>query len=141
MSPLHMALVTASVVNGGKMPKPYLVGAVRAADGSLLQGEPRADTWLTPIKPESADKVRQLMLATVDNVYPQAKVDGVLVGGKTGTAETGAGEPHAWFTCFAGPPNGAAELVVAVVVEQGGAGSRAALPIATEVVKAYYANR
>lgn len=137
VTPLQMALLTASVVNGGKMPRPYLVGAIRTPDGRLLK-EARPATWLTPIRPETANQVRGLMIDVVERGGAQdAKIPGLTVGGKTGTAETN-GEPHSWFITFAGKPNGPAEIVVAVIVEHGGPGSRAALPIARDVINAYF---
>jgi len=55
-----------------------------------------------------------------------AKIDGIAVAGKTGTAQQGNGQaPHAWFTSFA--PANDPKVAVAVVVEDGGnAGSEAA---------------
>ena len=70
-----------------------------------------------------------------------ARISGVSVAGKTGTAEHGEGEdPHAWFTAFA--PSGDPKVAVAVIVESGGdvgseaTGGRVAAPIAREVIKA-----
>ena len=60
-------------------------------------------------------------------------ISGLAVCGKTGTAETGQGRDHAWFTCFA--PMETPRLVVTVLVEHGGFGARAALPIARELLR------
>ena len=61
----------------------------------------------------------------------------VAVAGKTGTAQTGSGEPHSWFTGFAPFDAPAAERIAfAVVVEHGGYGARAAAPIARELIEA-----
>ncbi|WP_420125418.1 penicillin-binding protein 2 [Longimicrobium sp.] len=62
--------------------------------------------------------------------------------GKTGTAQNSADakKPHAWFTGFAGPRGGDPEIVVAVVVEFGESGSRAAAPVAAQVAE-YYLNK
>lgn len=141
VSPLHMALITAAMVNGGRMPEPYIVGAVRSPNGAVLE-QTRPKTWLSPISTSTADQVRQLMLASVDRGgSTKAKIDGLVIGGKTGTAELGDGDSHSWFICFAGKPNQPPDLVVAVIVERGGSGSGAALGIARQMVQAYYAQR
>jgi peptidoglycan glycosyltransferase len=141
VSPLHMALITAAMVNGGKMPEPYLVGAVRDSDGHVVQ-QTRPQTWLTPISANTADLVRKLMIASVESGGSQgAQISGLVVGGKTGTAEIGDGDSHAWFICFAGKPNQPPEIAVAVIVERAGPGSTNALPIAKQVIEAYFASK
>jgi peptidoglycan glycosyltransferase len=138
-TPLHMALITAAITNGGKMPEPYIVGAARSPGGELLE-QTRAKTWLTPISANTADQVRTLMLASVERGgSTRAKIDGLVIGGKTGTAELGDGDSHSWFICFAGKPNGPPEIAMAVIVERGGSGAGAALGIARQVIEAYYA--
>ena len=56
------------------------------------------------------------------------------VAGKTGTAESGQEQPHAWFTAFS--PVDGARLALTVMVEHGGEGSRTAAPIARQVIDA-----
>jgi cell division protein FtsI/penicillin-binding protein 2 len=63
-------------------------------------------------------------------------VPGYTVGGKTGTAETGAGDPHAWFIGFIGLPGEAPRYAVAVIVEAGGGGGQVALPIGRDLLVA-----
>lgn len=62
----------------------------------------------------------------------------IKVGCKTGTAESHAesGKPHAWFTVFA--PYNNPEIVLTVLVEEGGQGSEIAAPIAKEILKVYF---
>jgi peptidoglycan glycosyltransferase len=142
VSPLHMALITASVATGGKMPQPYMVGAIRNPQGRNIY-QAKAQTWLTPIRSQTADQMRQLMVDSVDRGGSTgAKINGLVVGGKTGTAEIGEdGATHAWFICFAGKPNQAPEIAIAVIVERGGGGGTEALPIAKKVIEAYFAGR
>jgi peptidoglycan glycosyltransferase len=143
VSPLEMALIASSMANGGKMPQPYLVGSIRNPVGrTIYQAKPQ--TWLTPIKSQTADQVRQLMISNVDRSDGGAnniKINGLTIGGKTGTAEIGDGTTHAWFICFAGKPNQPPEIAIAVVVEHGGGGGTNALPIAKKVIEAYFAGR
>lgn len=141
VSPLHMALVAATMANGGKMPEPYIVGAARDHNGGLLE-QTRAQTWLTPVSGKTADQVKGLMLQSViSGGSTKAQINGLVVGGKTGTAELGDGDSHSWFICFAGKPNQPPEIAIAVIVERGGPGSAAALPIAKQLIEAYFANK
>ncbi len=83
-----------------------------------------------------------MMVANVsDGAASGARIDGVDVGGKTGTAENGSSQPYTlWFTGFAPAEN--PEVAVAVVVEDGGgqgqsgSGNTIAAPIAKKVMEA-----
>jgi peptidoglycan glycosyltransferase len=64
-----------------------------------------------------------------------ARIPGVQVAGKTGTAETGPGQnPHAWFVCFA--PADHPRVAVVVMVEHGGEGAFVAAPLAKQILQA-----
>ena len=60
----------------------------------------------------------------------------VTVAGKTGSAETGRGTTHSWFACYA--PAEQPEIVVAVLIEEGGDGSVAAAPVVRKILEAYF---
>ncbi len=76
-----------------------------------------------------------MMVTTVDAGAAQAAtLPGYVVGGKTGTAETGSGEPHAWFIGFVGEPE--PRYAVAVVLEGGGAGLAGSLAIGRDLLYA-----
>ena len=131
-SPLQMALVVQAVVNGGETRQPYVVSEVLDSNGSTLQRF-GGQTPRRVVSADTAAALRQLMLASADYGYASAaKIAGATVGGKTGTAEVGEGEPHSWFTGFA--EAGGKRLVVAAVVEHGGAGSAAALPLGRDLL-------
>jgi peptidoglycan glycosyltransferase len=73
------------------------------------------------------------MVASVETGLAQAAVvEGYVVGGKTGTAETGDGEPHAWFIGFIGDPE--PRYAVAVVLEHGGAGLVGSLQVGRDLL-------
>jgi peptidoglycan glycosyltransferase len=127
-----MAMVTAAIANKGRMMRPYLVAAVAERNGHVVR-EIEPAVWRQPISDESAAIVRDLMVDTVVSGYANgASIGGLVVGGKSGTAETGDGEPHAWFIGFVGDPE--PRYAVAVVLEHGGAGLAAPLDIAREML-------
>lgn len=131
-TPLHMAMAVSAVANGGTMMEPFLVQTVLDEDGDVLERF-RPDTWREVMSGDVAADVRGMMLASVEYGYASAaQIEGVTVGGKTGTAEVGDGESHAWFTGFA--EAGERRLVVSVIVEHGGAGSATALPIGRDLL-------
>jgi peptidoglycan glycosyltransferase len=131
-SPLQMAMVVQAIVNGGEMKQPYVVSNVLDAKGNSLEHFGDHDLRRV-VGADTANAVRQLLLASADYGYAKdAQIAGATVGAKTGTAEVGEGEPHSWFTAFA--EAGDRQLVVAVVVEHGGAGSKAALPIGRDLL-------
>ena len=124
-TPLQMAMVTAGLANDGKLMKPYMVDELRGPDLSTLEKfEP---TPLNPKDPQAvsestAKKVQEMMEYTVyEGTASKAKIDGVTVGGKTGTAQHGADvndeRPYAWFVSYAKQSDGSSPVAVAVFVD------------------------
>lgn len=133
-TPIHLAAIAASFVNGGVLMRPYLVDTFAAQDGRITR---RADpeVWLRPVAAETAEQVAAMMVNAVENGYAQgAHIGGLVVGGKTGTAELGDGDPHALFIGFVGAPE--PRYAIAVVLEEGGSGPNQALVIGREVLMA-----
>ena len=140
-TPLQMAMVSAAIANGGKLMTPNLVDSIRTSD--LLPIETfQAKELSEPLSQQNADTIKQMMVDGVDHgVASNARIDGVQVGGKTGTAQNGESEPYTlWFTGFA--PANDPQFAVAVVVENGGGqgqsgtGNSIAAPIAKKVLEA-----
>lgn len=142
VTPLQMASVAGAVANGGKVMRPYLVNRVVGPDLSFIEGPHQPVEWSQAMSPENAAKLRDMMVSVVDNGSGvRAKIDGVRVGGKTGTAQHDLKKaPHAWFISFAPAEN--PKVAVAVIVEEGGVdgtnagGGRIAAPIAKAVMQA-----
>lgn len=140
-TPLQMAMVSAAIANGGTLMTPNLVDSIRSPDLQTLESfQPKE--FSRPLSQQNADTIKQMMVDGVDHgVASNARIGGVQVGGKTGTAQNGDNDPYSlWFTGFA--PANDPEFAVAVVVENGGGqgqsgtGNSIAAPIARKVLEA-----
>ncbi len=136
MTPLHVAMVGATVANGGKMMKPYLVDRITASSGVSL-GTTRPQQLYQPISAQTAAYLSDLMVGVVKRgTGTRAQISGITVAGKTGTAENETKNDHSWFVGFAPAEN--PQIAVAVLLEyDGGAGGTNAAPIARNVMSKY----
>ncbi|HJY67619.1 MAG TPA: penicillin-binding transpeptidase domain-containing protein, partial [Streptosporangiaceae bacterium] len=143
VTPLQEAMFASVIANGGTLMKPYLVQQVTASDLSTVQATPQS-VLSQPVTPAVAGSVGQMMRAVVQDPngtgfqFNAQAEGGVVIAGKTGTAETGpnTGLNDAAFTAFA--PYGAnPSIAVGVIIQGGGYGASAAAPIAVQVIKAY----
>jgi peptidoglycan glycosyltransferase len=149
-TPVQMALVAATIANGGIMLEPFVVSEVRAPDPAGGPGLTTA-TYGSPgrhvvVSPLAAEQTRAVMVDAVHGPlgapYAGAAnvanygIRGVETAGKTGTAERGEGlPPHSWFIGFVPAQAGAAAAIaVAVIVAGAGPGSTAAAPIGGRVM-------
>ena len=134
-SPLNMGMVVLSVLNKGSLPIPYFVQSVRDPSGRELQRTPNDQVVQGIMQPETAQEVRQMMVSVVTKGSgTKAAVQGMTVGGKTGTAQVGGDAlPHAWFAGFA--EQGERSVVIVVLIENGGEGSQVAAPIFTQMAQ------
>jgi peptidoglycan glycosyltransferase len=140
-TPLQMAMVSAGIVNKGVVMNPRMVDQVIGADLSVQQTFDDTE-FGRALDAELAGQLTAMMVANVsDGAASGATIDGVDVGGKTGTAENGPTKPYTlWFTGFAPAEN--PQVAVAVVVEDGGgegqsgSGNTTAAPIAKKVMEA-----
>ncbi|MFJ8314139.1 MULTISPECIES: peptidoglycan D,D-transpeptidase FtsI family protein [unclassified Streptomyces] len=122
-TPLQMAVVTAALANDGKLMQPHLVDEVRGPDLSTIEKhEPKQLSQA--VSASTAKKVQEMMEATAtadDGSARKARIDGVTVGGKTGTAQHGAnvreGRPYAWFVSYAKQADGTSPVAVAVFID------------------------
>ncbi len=122
MTPLAVAMLTAAVANDGVLLRPTLSESSKPA------------LWSRPYTFAAALRVKEMMRGVVQRGTARAcDLPGLEICAKTGTAQTGKGRDHAWFTCFA--PMRQPRLVVTVLVEHGGFGAEAALPVAKKILQ------
>jgi penicillin-binding protein A len=143
VTPLQEAMFAATVANNGVLMKPYLVQQVQASDLSVVNQTQPAQLS-QPISSTIAGYEKQMMVAVVQQqegtgyAFNQNNENGLIIAGKTGTAQNGASaQPDAVFTAFAPADN--PKIAVGVMIEGGGYGAAAAAPIAVAVIKAYLA--
>jgi len=132
---LQMALVASGIANDGVVMAPYVVGSVRDRVGRDLAGA-RPKAFTTATDPATAQQVTTIMQKVVSGGSgARAQIDGVVVAGKTGTAEVGKGQPtNAWFIAFAPADN--PTVAMAIMIEGGGIGGQVAAPAAKPVLQA-----
>ncbi|MCF8066102.1 MAG: penicillin-binding protein 2 [Desulfarculaceae bacterium] len=154
VTPLQMARMTAVVANGGMLVTPSLVKTVTPPGGEAVPA-PEPVKARVPIAPEHLDTIAKGLSAVVNEPHGTARLarlPGITVGGKTGTAQVvglkfeksfGAEEnvpwkyrSHALFVAYAPVEN--PTIAVGVVVEHGGHGGSAAGPVAAAVMRAYF---
>lgn len=132
-TPMQMAVVAATIANGGVLARPHLTLDERSNGASLGPIERPESRRI--ISADLARTMNEFMVSVVANGQANGvSLPGVAVGGKTGTAEAGDGTSHAWFIAFA--PAEAPTIAVAVIVEHGGQGGVVASPLAGQVIRA-----
>ena len=136
-TPLQMALIAATVAHGGQLPAPYIAASVKDPDSGKSIWDFQPHNLQTVMSPQTDADLKQMMLTSVQSGWAKgAAIPGFTVGGKTGTAETGRGTSHSWFIGYAGKDANNPQYAIAAMVEDGGEGTRVALPMARTVLAA-----
>jgi len=144
VTPLQVASFIAAVGNGGTLYRPQVIEKIQPIEGEpVLTFRPEARGTL-PLRDENLKILQDALWMVVHDPRGTARFRlrglQIPVAGKTGTAESGSGEPHAWFAGYtlAADNTGLPDIAIAVLVENIGEGSDYAAPIFQRVVDVYY---
>jgi peptidoglycan glycosyltransferase len=137
VTPLQMAMIAATIANHGVEMRPQVIERIVSPGGHTIT-HLQPDRLAQPIKRQTADELTRMMeLAVEGGTGTEARITGIRVAGKTGTAETGRANINTtWFAAFA--PADDPKIAIAVVVENqvNGFGGSVAAPIARQVMEA-----
>lgn len=152
VTPLQIARYTAALANGGHLMRPYVVEKILNYDGKVIEETLPQEIGTVPISSRVLKTVQEGMYAVVQTKGGTAytsRINGLNIGGKTGTAQVVRQEAHdlgrkarphhedhALFTAYAPYEN--PELVVTVLIEHGGHGGAVAAPIARRIFRKYF---
>jgi penicillin-binding protein 2 len=151
ITPLQVADFVAAVGNGGTLYTPNVIDQIVPVVGDPTYVFTPTVRGTLPVSPENLSLVQEAMVTVVMNPRGTAyrtsayginsfvNNTGIPVAAKTGTAESGYADPHAWFAgyTFAGREN-RPDIAIAVIVENGGEGSEVAAPIFRRVLEIYF---
>ena len=144
VTPLQVARFIAAIGNGGTLFRPQLVEKIQPIEGAATTVfKPEAKGTL-PITPERLRFIQDSMISVVEDPRGTANFRlrglSIPVAGKTGTAESGSGKPHAWFAGYtmASQNTGLPDIAIAVILENQGEGSDWAAPVFKRIVEVYY---
>ena len=134
-TPVQLAAYAAAIANKGTLFQPHIVNGYRdTATGKYFQYD--YDKQQLPVSPSTFNLIYDGMTGVVERgTGTLAKVPGVTIAGKTGTAQNPHGRDHAWFIAFAPAEN--PKIAMAVLVENAGFGGAISAPIARELIRYY----
>lgn len=147
-TPAQVAMLAAGIGNNGKRMQPRLVSSVTASGASApVVSFPATQLTPDPISANNLATIQGAMLGAVNDPsgtsYGTFKGFKILVAGKTGTAESGQAQPHAWFASYApasplsGPPV-TPQIAMGISVHYAGFGAEDAAPISRKLLEAYF---
>lgn len=150
VSILQLALAYGALANGGTLYQPQVVRSIETSDGTIVQEFPPRVRRLVEVDPEHLSWIKSGLIGVVaerEGTAHAGSIEGVDMAGKTGTAQVSRqsskgmdpdkvwyfNRDHAWFAGYA--PSRSPEIAIVVLIEHGGAGGKAAVPVAMQVVR------
>lgn len=137
VTPIHMAMLASMIANDGVLMEPYIFDYSKNEKGKvLLKNLP---SYHKALVDEKTVKILQELMREVVDTGTASKLStrGLMVGGKTGTAENETGKDHSWFIGFAqNEERPEEEIAFAIIVENGGQGAKA-LEITQQILRAF----
>ena len=137
VSPLQMAMACGAIANKGTLYKPYLLSEIQDVKTGKIISKTKP-TVLSKISVEDKyfDEIITAMEQTVSSgTGKTCKIDGIRVGGKTGSAQASGGVAHGWFIAFAPVEN--PTIAVCAIIERGESGAGSAAPICKAVIETF----
>lgn len=140
VSPMHMAMITSAIANGGELMEPYYIDRVENDTGDEVKST-TPSVYKRLMSESEAETLKNLMTEVVNSgTGTELSGESYSAAGKTGSAEYEAGDgsimTHSWFIGFSNVED--PDLVVAVIAEGAGTGSSVAVPIAHAIFNTYY---
>lgn len=138
VTPIQMAIVAAALANRGTVWRPHFTQKIVYADGRPDFTQAPEKLAEIPATQAAWDQVQKgLELVVSSGTGTSARIPGLVVAGKTGTAQN-SGVDHAWFIAYAGRPEEPASIAIAVLVANGGHGGVTAAPVARKMILARF---
>ena len=138
VTPLQAACLACGVANSGVVYKPHLFDRAETYSGRTIASSRSTVAYRLPFRESTISLLRTAMRDVVEapnGTGKLARIPGIEVAGKTGTAQNPHGEDHSCFIAYA--PADDPKIAIAVIAENAGGGGAVAAPIAREVIKAY----
>ncbi len=144
VTPLQVARFVAAIGNGGTLYRPQLIEKIVPVNGTPIQSFKPEAAGTLPIRPDNLQAIQQAMQMVIKNplgtAYYRFLGMDIPLYGKTGTAQSGSAQPHAWFIGYTddAASTGKPDIAIAVILENQGEGSDWAAPVFRGIVQAYY---
>ena len=139
VTPMHMAVMMAAIANEGVMMRPFVVSDAKLENGFSVYKAKTKQLGSVTTSAVSEKVLKMMEKCVTEGTGKNAKIPGIRVVGKTGTAENEQEKNHAWFVACAIEDE--PKIAVSVMLEYDGtSGSEACVPIARELIKCYLYN-
>ncbi len=133
VTPLHMAMITSAIANGGIMMQPYLVDHQISDSGKIIKKRmPKKLRQVFSL--EESEYIKNMMVSVVKNgTGTPVKMKSIEIAGKTGTAQN-TGADHGWFIAFAPADN---PKIALAILNQNSGNTKKAMQLAKEIISQY----